>query len=474
MASDLSKLIQDSITLTLNSLLAKEAKIVEITKTHIKDVENLQILKIQSVFNFSNFSSEFSFFIPAISASLIFNTMMGSPLTELSDVIDDDTEDAIGEFISNTSGTLTTAINNSALDDLGGHTKFNISHKEILAENTPLNLENTYKFKIDLEGNELILFIEFDEALHPYIPQILASEITYYEETKEIVEEEKIAKEVNNEEEKEEKEEGEASQLESKTKKLKLAIIAIASFIVLILISFFIMIMMGVFDSDSPSIEKENVNIATTKKNTEIKTEKIDVIENKTLKKINFKISDINVKRLNTRLEGLTKYSILNKKELEEQKIAEKNRLLELEREKKLLEFAKKNHEEPLYKTTKIEKEKSIAKKTDFKKETLATSNNDKKKNNPKEKTTEELHYIVTNSFKYSLFKKLVQQTPTQQARISICNNKEGETALYIGPFETKELQTKMMQLISISDSSINKKAIEMTEETFNTKCNLE
>ena len=83
MASDLSKLVQDSITLTLNGLLAKDAKILQITKTHIKDIEDLQVLQVQSNFNFSNFSSELSFIVPAKSSSLIFNTMMGSPITDL-------------------------------------------------------------------------------------------------------------------------------------------------------------------------------------------------------------------------------------------------------------------------------------------------------------------------------------------------------------------------------------------------------
>ena len=83
MASDLSKLIQDSFTLTLNGLLAKDAKILEITKAHIKDIENLQLLKVQSTFEFTNFTSQLSFILPAKSCSLIFNTMLGSPIDEL-------------------------------------------------------------------------------------------------------------------------------------------------------------------------------------------------------------------------------------------------------------------------------------------------------------------------------------------------------------------------------------------------------
>ena len=485
MASDLSKLIQDSITLTLNGLLAKDAKIIEITKMHAKDAENLQILKVTSVFNFSEFSSELSFLIPAQSSSLIFNTMMGSPITELSTEIDDDAEDAIGEFISNTSGSLTTAINAEGLEDIG-QTKFNISHKEVLLENTPLNLDDTYKFKIDLEGHELIIFIEFDAPIHPYISEIASSEITYYEEIKErpvkeeIQEEPQVKEEkVNDTESKEDQAEEEIEE-NGKTKKLKLVIIIVASFIVVLLFSFFIMYILGVFDPE-PEIEKK-VNPNTPK--IEKDENNIKVIKYPPIKKVNFEITDINTKRLNNKLEELTKYNVLNKEELEAQKLAEKNRLFELEREKELLEFSKNNHEEPLYEIKEPDQKRIIEKKTLFQKETfkettkneLTSKNKSDIINNEKaiENAIEKFPYVVTNSFKYSLFKTLVQKTDTKQARISICNNNEGTTAIYIGPFENIKLQNTMLELIEKNDPSITTQAVSITEENFNIKCNLE
>ena len=72
------------------------------------------------------------------------------------------------------------------------------------------------------------------------------------------------------------------------------------------------------------------------------------------------------------------------------------------------------------------------------------------------------------------MFKSLVQETNTNQARISICNNTNGKTTIYIGPFETKELQNKMINLIQTKNSKIDVSPENITEEEFNTRCNLE
>ena len=222
---------------------------------------------------------------------------------------------------------------------------------------------------------------------------------------------------------------------------------------------------------------------------------KVDVVKYTTLKKVIFKESDIDKKRLNNKLLELTKYKVLNKEELEAQKLAEKNRLFELEREKELLEFSKNNHEEALFEKQKLDEERVIDKKTKFKKETFSIVKDDVTITNnmpeviiPKVKdtvpvieeekvpevVTETLNYVITHSLKYSLFKSLVQETNTNQARISICNNSSGKTTIYIGPFETEELQKKMIELIQKNNLNIDANTVNITESEFNTRCNLE
>jgi len=505
MASDLSKLVQESITLTLNGLLAKDAKILQVTKTHIKDIQDLQVLQVQSNFNFSNFSSELSFIVPAKSSSLIFNTMMGSPITDLAEDIDEDTEDAIGEFISNTSGTLTTSINGADFEDIG-QTKFNIAHKEILKGNDLKNIEHTFRFLIDLEDNELIVFITFDESILPYIEEISASEITHHEETvEEEIEEETIEEvkqvneqtEVNLENDQEirsEDNEEKSEEIDPKQKKLKIIVFAVAGLLGFILVAFLVMYLMGAFDNEPIVEKKEDLNTTKVTKD----PNQPDIVKYKTVKKVIFNTSDINKERLNGKLAELTKYKVLNKEELEAQKLAEKNRLFELEKEKELLEFSKQNQEEPLFEKKELEQPRIIDKKTKFTKETFAIKKDDiiitnntpiinekiestnkedniiKKEEIINEDIIDSLKYVVTNSLKYSLFKKLVQQTQTNQARISICNNNQGKTTIYIGPFENETLQENMKNLIIEKNPAIKLSLENITEEEFNIRCNLE
>lgn len=475
MASDLSKLIQDSLTITLAGLLAKDAKILKITKAHPFDIEDTQLLQVESTFDFSNFSSKFSYLVPAKSASLIFNTMMGSPITDLSEEIDDDAEDAINEFVSNACGGLTTTINAAEFQDVG-QTKFNISHKEILNGNDIKNLETTFRFEIDLEDHELILYINFDEIILEHITEIASSEITVHQERKIQEEPEKVEEnstqdnnDTNEEKTPEVEEEETPKDIDPKTKKLKLLVMIIGGVLSFIILSFFILLFMGVFDNEPP--KEVPVDINTTKK----ETKKVEIIQYTTLKKVDFKPSDIKKERINKKLEQLTKYQVLNNEELEAQKLAEKNRLFELEREKELLEFSKKNHEEPVFIKEKELAKIEVDKKTKFKEETFSEKSpkdNTPRKTEPVNSDSFKIFYAVTNSLKYSLFKTLVQDTKTTQARISICNNTSGETTIYIGPFESKELRAKMIELTQANKIAIT--AEDITEKDFNLRCNLE
>lgn len=482
MASDLSKLIQDSFTLTLNGLLAKDAKILKITKTHPYDLEDRQLLQIQALFDFKTFTSKFSYYIPAKSASLIFNTMMGSPITELSDEIDDDAEDAIGEFISNTCGGLTTAVNGTEFEDIG-KTKFNISHKEILNGDTLENLDNMYRFLIDLEDNELVLFIDFDESILPFIPEITKSEITFHQERAEKPTEEEIIEEIENKiaqkEEDVPQEEPKEEVNNSKNNKLALikkfgGIAAGAIFLIFIILYF-----IGVFDSETVEEEPKPADPNIVKEQQTPKKQPIEVVKYETPKKVDFNISSLNQNRLNNKLKDLTKYSVLSPEELEQQQEAERLRLLELAKEEKLIEFAKNNHEEPVViekepiKTPKMI-EKQIVKQLTV--ENTQTMPIPVSQHITTDDTPSTLHYVVTSSLKYRLFKAVVQETATTKARISICNNINGKTTIYIGPFETQNLQLQMIAKTEAKsdDSQIELQAVDITEKQFNARCNLE
>ena len=524
MASDLSTLIQEGLCNTLNGLLAKDAVLKETTKAVKEDMPSINLLRVESSFEFDNITSVWTFFIPAYTASYIFNTMLGDdsdPVLE----IDEDIADAMNEFISNFSGGLTTSINGENFEDLG-QSKFVVSGSEKLSSENVENFDNMYKFSIDLEGKSLFLFIQYDEIILPFLSVLSQSKESVHEDTvtvdevensSEAAEEETLTEEpqavteeiesfeLQNEEEETPKEDEEETQAPKENKKLKIIIIVIAALLALTLLAGIVMYFTGVFDE--PEVQPEPVN---TQKKIEPKNN-LNVVQYEEKPDFNFKITDINKKRLNARLEALTKYDILNEEEIQAQNAAEKERLYQLQKEQELIEFAAKNKEEDIFtkkdpdpkreieirtkfSETKIEEKKTEIAPQETKtqieaaqntlkqdsqnvEETTATAEKENKVQTAEEtiKTEEEIksRFVLVQSLKYRLYNQLISQITTKDARISICNDKNGRAVVYIGPFSSEEDQNKMVKLIqdqNISDAV----TADITREEFDARCSFE
>ncbi len=257
---------------------------------------------------------------------------------------------------------------------------------------------------------------------------------------------------------------------------MKLVIIILASLISTILIATVIMYFSGTFDSE-PVQEEMKTDTNNTK---EIKNN-VDVVNYPEVKKIDFKTTDINIPRLNKRLELLTKYQVLNQVQLEAQVLEEKERLNRLKKEQELIKFAKENKEEPLIIKKELPKKEKIPTKTipetkEITKETITQEKIEevtKATPNTEIKLIDEnLKFVLASSLKYKLFKSLVKETNSTQARISICSNEDGKTNIYIGPFENEELQLKMNALIQNADQTIETTISNITLDQFNTRCN--
>ena len=482
MASDLSKLIPENLSITLGALLAKDTKLVECTKTDLRDFENSELLRIDVEFVFDKLTSILSYYIPAESASRIFNIMMAAPDADVLTKIDDDTADAMAEFISNTCGGLVTEINSIQFEDLG-KSKFNIKHKEILDGNSIESVENTYRFLIDIDGVESILFTKFEENFNEFITELTQTEPTFYpeeeiqEETEEEIEEEKEEVDTKTEAPIEETSTEEPDE-KIKNKKFKMIIIAISALIATTIIAAIVMYMLGMFDPEPIEKPKDTNSTEEIKNN-------VDIVQYEAVKKVDFKMSDINIQRLNNKLELLTKYQVLTQEELEAQAQEEKQRIIQLKKEQLLIEFAKQNKEEPLVieeketiPVTNVAQEK-IEQQTPPAEEvstpTLIEENKVQSvevKNSPMTEHNSKLKFVLANSLKYKLFKELVLQTNSTQARISICNNDNGKTQIFIGPFENEELQIKLNTLIRESNTNIETVIANITQQEFNTRCN--
>jgi len=526
MAQDLSQIIQEGLAQTLTDLLGIDAKFLETTKLDQRDIQNTQLLQVNAEFEFDNLSTILKFMVPAPTASIIFNTMMGATDYDISDTIDDDTTDAMGEFVSNVSGSLVTAFNAKEVEELG-KAKFHIQHKEILEANTVENIDTIYRFVIELDETPLTLFINFDENFLPFIETITATEPTPYSEEEVSNLEEESIEEVSEEnstleeetpetetpdpesiitdekkpEEVEEAEETEELEVDEKAKKMKLLIIIISSSIALL---FIIFLTLYFTSSEEEEIENTDPNIQLMEKNDNKEQEELKVTPNKTLKKVNFNLKDIDIARLNGRLATLTKYEILTKEELETQKKEETKRLERLKKEEDLKAFAKLNKEEPV-KIKQKEEPKKEEKKPIIKQQELvnkeqvplkvpelppvaqavsikveeAKAPQLEIKKEPEielekvnEKQPQKLLFIISKNIKYRIFKSLVLEVNSKSARISMCNDTDGRTTILIGPFQNKEQQNKMDQLIKASNENIETSLQELSQEEFNQRCN--
>ena len=463
MASDLSQFIEDSIISSLKSYLDREnITLKQATKTHPEDIKNTKVLCTDAAFTFFNgeeeFSSLVSYMVPAKSAEFISNMLKQIPIDDnaIVEEIPEEVENSIGGLISNVSGSLNTLIKESEFEDLKSP-QFYIASKAIIDATEVGEVDNTYRFAIDLDGHDIEIYVSFDEALQNYLDSLSKSPVT------EQIEEELVnepEEEVIKEEEPKEEEKEEDPQEEPKKDKMKLIVIGLAGLLGLVVLSAVVMYFMGVFDEEPiPENTKPKV---VKKENPEIP----DMPTYKTLKKVNFQESDINKNRLNRRLKHLTKYTILTPEELAQQKASEEKMLEALKKEQELIEFAKLNKEEPLNKDTKAKKD--IASATFTQESFIQESDNLKKNQQPKDDG--KLKFITTKDLQYKLFKGLVAQV-SSSAKISICSNITKVPVVYIGPFETKDLQDKMANLIKTNlDTSIE--LISISNDEFDKNCN--
>lgn len=496
MASDLSTLTQEGLCSTLNNLLGKTAILHETTKAHPKDLENKQVLKIESTFEFDSITSTWTFLIPALTASTIFNEMLGET-SEPEEKIDSDIADAISEFVSNISGGLATAINGSGFDDLK-NTKFTINSNEIIqADELIDDIDNIFKFKIDLEGRELNILIFFDNVILPFIDSISKSPQSQYNEIVEVETEGETEEEIPEAEEETSKEESHNEKTEEttsetatnevsidnienqqdetsqevlednkKNKKMKIIIITVASLLALVIITILVLFFTGAFEEEPPK------QIEPPKPKTVLTKDGVEVVKYYKEEKTDIEASLINENRLNKKLALLTKNSVLTKEDIKKQKEEKEKRKNILSQQEKLEEFKENNKEESLEEedlkvsvsAVTIDKVKST---NEVSKSSinLATTNNQEYKTIIPQK-----NYISLDTLKYKLYKELISKSNSSTARISICKNEKGRTTIYIGPFVDENIKNSLMDELK-KINSIEVTDENLTNEQFDTRC---
>ena len=172
MASDVSSIIKEDISSTLESLLSTTSTIDDVIKiTSFDDLSKQQCIKVDIEFEFSKFQIvKVEFYIPTASSTRFEYLMLGGA-TDLKESIDDEVLDAVNEIISNICGSISTNINAQGFDDLGSM-KFNIINKEIIECSEQSSLENLYKYDIKLGDENSALYMNFDADFMPYLGYI--------------------------------------------------------------------------------------------------------------------------------------------------------------------------------------------------------------------------------------------------------------------------------------------------------------
>ena len=170
MASDLSQILQDELANTLEQLLSKTTKVKSVVLFDGEGCTSEQCIEVKTKFDFSNMSSTWSFFIPTIAATKFEYFMLGG-MGDLKDNIDDEIADAINEIVSNISGSIATSVNAQGFADLGS-VKFEVLGNEIVEISVIKATANLYKLALDMDGEDITIFISFDDEVLPYLSSI--------------------------------------------------------------------------------------------------------------------------------------------------------------------------------------------------------------------------------------------------------------------------------------------------------------
>jgi flagellar motor switch protein FliN/FliY len=170
LASDLSNIIKDELSNTLEQLLSKKSSIQSTQKTDVNEYNSSQSIQVDVKFEFKNLSSAWKFILPTKTAASFEYFMLGG-MGDLKEHIDDEVADAVNEIVSNICGSIATASNAQGYEDLGS-VKFEAAGNEIIAGEQLNDIKNIYTFLVDMDDETVPVLIAFDDLILPYIYDI--------------------------------------------------------------------------------------------------------------------------------------------------------------------------------------------------------------------------------------------------------------------------------------------------------------
>ena len=176
MASDLSNILRDELSNTLEQLLSKSSQVESINELNIENFDSSQLIESIVKFDFNNMSSTWSFFIPTISATKFEYLMLGG-MGDLKEHLDDEITDAVNEIISNICGSICTSANAQGFPDISS-VKSTVESSSIKEADVLKSKSNSFELIISLDDEKIPLIISFDEVFLPFISTITGKEDT--------------------------------------------------------------------------------------------------------------------------------------------------------------------------------------------------------------------------------------------------------------------------------------------------------
>lgn len=170
MASDLSKILQQEISVTLAQLLSVDAKIGSTKPVKLVDLLSGTFVKVDTKFDFKTLSTYWSFYLPTQVACKFEYLMLGG-MGDLKSSIDNDVEDAVSEIVANMCGSISTSVNAQNFADLGS-VKFESKGHLLIDGDAMSEVVNLFELFFSLNGEEISFFISFDASILSFFTAI--------------------------------------------------------------------------------------------------------------------------------------------------------------------------------------------------------------------------------------------------------------------------------------------------------------
>ena len=174
MASDLSNILKEELSNTLEQLLSKSSQVESIVTLVSDNFDSTQLVECVVKFDFKGISAKLTFFIPALSATKFEYLMLGG-MGDLKEHIDDEITDAVNEIISNICGSFCTSVNAQGLPDIGS-IKSEVKSSTIVEGSSLENKTNIFEMILSLDDEKLPVILYFDEIISPFFSLITGVE----------------------------------------------------------------------------------------------------------------------------------------------------------------------------------------------------------------------------------------------------------------------------------------------------------